>query len=108
MADLLTRRSFLVAVPVLCAAPTLLGTGRAAEAAAPQTDSYPAGGDPFPAQDPARVRAIVGASHGNLARVQELLTESPAPVSYTHLDVYKRQKPRRSWTCCAQGARSRM
>jgi hypothetical protein len=78
MSDLLTRRSFLVAVPVLCAAPTLLGAGRAAAAAAPQTDAYPAGGDAFPAQDPARVRAIVGASHGNLARVQELLTESPA------------------------------
>lgn len=81
MSDLLTRRSFLVAVPALCAAPTLLGTGLAAGAAAPaapETTIYPAGGDSFPAQDPARVRAMVGASHGNLARVQELLTESPA------------------------------
>ncbi len=78
MSDLLTRRSFLVAVPVFCAAPTLLGAGLAGAAAAPEAAPYPAGGDPFPAQDPARVRAIVGASHGNLARVKELLAESPA------------------------------
>jgi hypothetical protein len=32
----------------------------------------------FPAQDPARVREMVAVSHGNVARVRELLGESPA------------------------------
>ncbi len=32
----------------------------------------------FPAQDPEVVREIVGASHGNLARVKELVTARPA------------------------------
>lgn len=77
MADQLTRRSFLAAVPALCAAPILL-TPSGPAAAAPAAGYDNAAGDPFPAQDPARVRAMVGAAHGNLARVQELLAESPA------------------------------
>lgn len=84
MADLLTRRSFLVAVPALYATTSIVGPlpgpGRAF-AAAPEAAPVPAAGDAFPAQDPARVRAIVGAAHGNLARVNELLDESPALVN---------------------------
>lgn len=80
MADLMTRRSFLVAVPALYATASLAGAGRAA-AAAPEAAAGTIAGDAFPAQDPARVRAIVGAAHGNLARVKELLGESPALVN---------------------------
>lgn len=80
MADLLTRRSFLVAVPALYATASLAGPGRAA-AATPEAAPGPMAGDSFPAQDPARVREIVGAAHGNLARVKELLGESPALVN---------------------------
>ena len=60
MSDLLTRLSFLGPVPVFCAAPTRLGSGLAGAAGAPEAAPYPAGGDPFPAQDPARVRAALG------------------------------------------------
>lgn len=80
MADLLTRRSFLVAVPALYATTSLAGSRRAV-AAAPEAAPGGAAVDAFPAQDPARVRAIVGAAHGNLARVKELLDESPALVN---------------------------
>jgi hypothetical protein len=34
--------------------------------------------DAFPAQDPAIVREMVGVSHGNVARVRELLAARPA------------------------------
>lgn len=73
-----SRRRFLQAVPVFCAASALLvkGPGLARTAAAAAADA--GAGDSFPAQDPFRVKEMVGASHGNLDRVRELLAESPA------------------------------
>lgn len=77
MTDRLTRRSFLATVPALCAAPALFAGSRSVAAeSVPVPDG--AGADTFPAQDPARVRAMVGAAHGNPDRVRELLAESPA------------------------------
>lgn len=64
-----TRRSFLAAGPALAAAATL---PRRAEAAPEFPDEH------FPAQPYALVREIVGASHGNLARVKELVEAHPA------------------------------
>lgn len=78
MSHPLSRRRFLVCVPAFWTVSTILANG--AHGAEPGIG--PAGEgvvvDPFPAQDPARVREMVGASHGNLVRVGELLTESPA------------------------------
>lgn len=54
-------------VPACLALPVL---GRAQEAYKP--------GSSFPSQDPARISAIVGASHGDIDKVRELLAESPA------------------------------
>jgi hypothetical protein len=70
------RRSFLKTAPALFAAPAALASVSSA--------SYPPDGagetihPGFPAQDPALAREMVGASHGNVARVRELLLESPA------------------------------
>lgn len=72
MASPISRRSFFALVPTVAAAPLLLpGVGFA--------EAPPAGPFPeFPAQEPARVREMVGVAHGNLQRVRELLAESPA------------------------------
>jgi hypothetical protein len=61
----LSRRGFLGAAPVF---PLLM---------ARQAPPAPLASG-FPAHDPAVVREIVGASHGNLARVKELVTARPA------------------------------
>ena len=37
-----------------------------------------ASADVFPGQDPALVKEVVGASHGNIARVRELVEKQPA------------------------------
>jgi hypothetical protein len=63
----LSRRSFLMVVPAGLSATTL--------AAGPSTaavDSDPPSA--FPAQEPDLVREMVGVSHGNVARVKELVT----------------------------------
>jgi hypothetical protein len=65
MSGSISRRGFLVTVP---AVPFLFS--QQAPAITP-----PAG---FPAQDPEVVKEIVGVSHGNLARVKELVTARPA------------------------------
>lgn len=67
-----SRRSFLAATPA--AALVLPIGGNAFSSHAVQTPT-PA---TFPSHDPALVRDIVGASHGNIARVRELLAEHPA------------------------------
>lgn len=72
MSHRLTRRSF-VHLPAAGLA-TLLPTSAAAQPAAP--GSGPA--DWFPRQDPALAKEVVGASHGNLARVRELVERQPA------------------------------
>lgn len=74
----ISRRSFLAIVPVLAAGPLALVSAPATSA----PTSAPAGSAPlppeFPSHEPARVQEMVGVSHGNVARVRELLAESPA------------------------------
>ncbi|HJR58922.1 MAG TPA: hypothetical protein VJ813_05990 [Vicinamibacterales bacterium] len=65
MADV-NRRRFLTIIPAVACIPTP-GASQAAQVPAV-----------FPRQDPARAREIVGVSHGNLARVKELVSASPA------------------------------
>ena len=65
MTQVLPRRAFLGAAPAI---PFLLS----------QSPSAPAPATSFPAQDPEVVKEIVAASHGNLARVKELVTARPA------------------------------
>jgi hypothetical protein len=67
-----TRRSFLISVPLAGLAPGGL-TGRAERVPPPETPL-----STFPANPPALVQAMVGASHGNMARVKELVAERPA------------------------------
>ena len=43
------------------------------------------------------LRRLVGYSAGTERCVPRLLAEEEKPVSYTHLDVYKRQARRCSW-----------
>ena len=70
-----TRRTFLGGIPVaglLCAAD--LGEAQFSTAVLPES---------FPAQDPAAVREMVVAAHGNISRVRELLSTRPALVNAT-------------------------
>ena len=79
----MSRRTFLAAVPSLCAATALTlhhPAGAQTGAVSPSDRPVPSA---FPAQDPARVKEMVGVSHGNLARVEELLSESPALAKAT-------------------------
>jgi hypothetical protein len=64
-----SRRVFLSLVPAAAAVPAFGW-------AAPAPDVMPPSA--FPAQDPVLVRDMVGASHGNVARVKELVTLRPA------------------------------
>jgi hypothetical protein len=72
MSHRLTRRSF-VHLPAAAVA-TLLPAPISAQPAAPPPD--PA--DWLPRQDPALAKEVVGVSHGNLARVRELVERQPA------------------------------
>lgn len=71
MSVFLTRRHLFAMLPVLAAAPSLR-LSRPPAAAAP---TLPAS---FPYHDPAIARDMVGASHGNVARVKELVARRPA------------------------------
>jgi hypothetical protein len=66
MSGSLSRRGFLAAVPTV---PWLIS-----QPPPPVTSPGPA----FPAHEPDLVREVVGASHGNMARVKELVTARPA------------------------------
>jgi len=68
----LGRRAFLGLAPGAALAPVVL--------AAPATDAAPPGPTlpHFPRQDPALVREVVGASHGDIDRVRRLVERSPA------------------------------
>src|SRR5262245_11439226 len=62
----ISRRGFLGVAPALPFFPS-------------QQPSPPSPGNPrFPSQDDESVREIVGVSHGNLARVKEMVTARPA------------------------------
>ena len=80
MSDQWTRRSFVGLVPGALAL-GLVGAGRsdAQDAyAAPGAEGAAGPGASFPAQDPALVREVVGASHGRIERVRELVEARPA------------------------------
>ena len=62
-----TRRNFLAILPASALIPTVRQ--------APADSALPAS---FPHQDPAVVREMVGVSHGNVARVKELVAARPA------------------------------
>ena len=68
----MSRRFFLGAAPAL--ATLLPGPATAVKTAAPAG----APPDSFPSHDPSLVREMVGVSHGNVARVRELLGAHPA------------------------------
>ena len=68
-----TRRQFGIGLFAI-GAPAVVRTPAFAQSA-PDDVSLPPG---FPAQDPALVREVVGASHSNLARVRELVEAQPA------------------------------
>lgn len=72
MSVFLTRRHLFAMLPALAAAPSLTRYRQPAAAAAP---ALPAS---FPSHDPGIAREMVGASHGNVARVRELLAGRPA------------------------------
>jgi hypothetical protein len=69
MIESISRRGFLGVAPAVPFAFSRQSS------AAPQA---PAPGVTFPAQDPDVVKEIVGVSHGNLARVKELVSARPA------------------------------
>ncbi len=69
----LTRRKFITTSPGLLLIPGIAGIAQTVATEA-QQPIHPQ----FPSQDPRRVREMVGASHGNITRVRELLGESPA------------------------------
>jgi hypothetical protein len=74
---ILPRRKFFVAAAGLCSVPALLALP--SFAAAPATEAAPPAISPgFPMQDAELVHEMVGVSHGNVARVRELLAVSPA------------------------------
>lgn len=64
-----SRRVFLSLVPAAAVVPAFGWASRQPEAVPPSA---------FPSQDPALVRDMVAASHGNVARVKELVTLRPA------------------------------
>lgn len=66
--DDVSRRQFLFAAPAAVFVPAVGGR---------QQRETPAG-DVFPRQDPTIAREVVGVSHGNLARVKELVNARPA------------------------------
>lgn len=72
--SLLSRRTF-VQLPGIGLAAALLPEPLVAQAP-PMPD--PGGAEWFPRQDPAVAKEVVGASHGNLARVRELVERQPA------------------------------
>lgn len=74
---MLSRRSFVS----LTSAFSALGIGAAATRAWGQAPPVPyaiSGADAFPQQDPAIVKDAVSASHGNVARIRELVEKQPA------------------------------
>ena len=73
----LSRRSFLASTSLVAVGPAWFGEGRTDVLR--NLNAQGAAIDPaFPSHPPSLVQEIVGASHGNVARVKELLAERPA------------------------------
>ena len=82
MRRVVSRRLFLgtgsaLIVPALPIIPSIAAAAQPAPASGPAA-SGAAVAPSFPTQDPALVREMVGVSHGNLARVKELVERQPA------------------------------
>jgi hypothetical protein len=74
----ISRRGILTTLPAAAwSIPWMLGTSASAQPA--ESSTYPE----FPAQQPDRVKEMVGVSHGNKERVRALLEESPALAKAT-------------------------
>ncbi|HEX5216672.1 MAG TPA: hypothetical protein VFV98_14520 [Vicinamibacterales bacterium] len=73
----ITRRAMLIA-PALLAGSRLTAQGSASSG--PSSGSTPSGklSSSFPTHDPDLVREVVGVSHGNIARLKELVDRQPA------------------------------
>ena len=70
-----TRRRFIFSTPLLVATPAWLST----DVLRYTKNNYESPLDPaFPSHAPALAREMVGASHGNVARVKELVGDRPA------------------------------
>lgn len=69
--DDVSRRGFLRAVPAAAFITTAIPSGVVATSESGALEA-------FPRQDPAVAREIVGVSHGNVARVKELVSGTPA------------------------------
>ncbi len=85
MPPFLSRRQCLATIPLVPAAGALMGMARETRAGLqPATDPGAAALAAFPAQDPVKVREMVGASHGNVERVTALLKEAPQLANATY------------------------
>ncbi|MGH7179708.1 MAG: hypothetical protein ACREJC_20195 [Tepidisphaeraceae bacterium] len=79
MKNLTSRRSVMLAIPTAVVAPLLIQ--RLSFGADTPTE---AANNSFPSQDRNLVREMVGASHGKVARVKELLAKSPRLANATY------------------------
>jgi hypothetical protein len=73
----LSRRTFVTAVPSLCAVSVLLPTSVATADGGPRDAGSPAVDPHFPSQDPKLVKETVAVAHGNFKRVRELVEARP-------------------------------
>jgi hypothetical protein len=71
-----SRRSFLHLSPALFAPVVARGSGPGQAPAGARPSATP--GSDFPTHDPTVVREVVGVSHGNFARLKELVDRQPA------------------------------
>ena len=79
----LSRRTFVTAVPSICAASLLIPERAKSEDQASENQRSPALDPHLLSQDPKRVKETVAVSHGNLLRVRELVEASPALAKAT-------------------------
>lgn len=80
MSHALSRRQFIASTSTLCITPAFASL-IAQDSANTTPGTIHAG---WPSQEQTRVREMVGASHGNIARVRELLEQSPALAKATY------------------------
>lgn len=74
--SMFTRRSFLQLTPALMTPVMVRGTGPGQASAGVKTAGSPSAH--FPTHEPDVVREVVGVSHGNIARLKELVDRQPA------------------------------
>ncbi len=79
----LSRRTFVTAVPSICAASLLIPERANGEDQATRNQRSPVLDPHLLSQDPKLVKETVAVSHGNLPRVRELVEASPALAKAT-------------------------